>query len=281
MNSLRAKLIENASRAWLTNPEKQVCNSPPFQICSPGLPRPCSGGSTSICSPTSRRRGRSSKNGGSTTTPTDRTRASTGSHQPSSQHAPIRGKTGTESTYKRGQVGEKEVMSYRIRCIERYCIVRGRHVAITVEYPHSPLRLDTVDVFSYLTQRAFNKSSTLPHPTKWSCVPHFAFSSPLHTVTVLLATGVGIGGAGTAIGTGGGLNSRTIQAAIPATATDQTRIKKSRKRRNACILLNCGKSALRKKSRNRIRKTPSARPPIPATAPAVFKNAKSICTPTV
>ena len=29
-----------------------------------------------------------SKNGGSTTTPTDRTRASTGSHQPSSQHAP-------------------------------------------------------------------------------------------------------------------------------------------------------------------------------------------------
>ena len=31
---------------------------------------------------------RSSKNGGSTTTPTDRTRASTGSHQPSSQHAP-------------------------------------------------------------------------------------------------------------------------------------------------------------------------------------------------
>ena len=39
---------------------------------------------------------RSSKNGGTTTTPTDRTRASTGSHQPSSQHAPRRGKTGTE-----------------------------------------------------------------------------------------------------------------------------------------------------------------------------------------
>jgi hypothetical protein len=40
---------------------------------------------------TSMRHARSSKNGGSTTTPTDRTRASTGSHQPSSQHAPIRG----------------------------------------------------------------------------------------------------------------------------------------------------------------------------------------------
>jgi Integrase core domain len=59
------------------------------------------------CSPTSRRRVRSSKNGGSTTTPTDRTRASTGSHQLSSQHAPRRGITGTDSPYKRGQLGEQ------------------------------------------------------------------------------------------------------------------------------------------------------------------------------
>jgi hypothetical protein len=41
------------------------------------------------------------------TTPTDRTRASTGSHQSNSQHAPIRGKTGTDSPYERGQVGEQ------------------------------------------------------------------------------------------------------------------------------------------------------------------------------
>jgi hypothetical protein len=38
---------------------------------------------------------RSSKNGGPTTIPTDPTRASPGSHPPSSQHAPRRGKTGT------------------------------------------------------------------------------------------------------------------------------------------------------------------------------------------
>jgi hypothetical protein len=30
-----------------------------------------------------------------------------GSHQPSSQHAPIRGKTGTDSPYERGQIGEQ------------------------------------------------------------------------------------------------------------------------------------------------------------------------------
>src|SRR6266550_2453547 len=41
------------------------------------------------------------------TTPTDHTRASTGSHQLSSQHAPIRGITGTDSTYEWGQVGEQ------------------------------------------------------------------------------------------------------------------------------------------------------------------------------
>ena len=63
--------------------------------------------STSTCSLTSRRRDRSSKNGGSTTTPTDRARASTGSHRQSSQHAPRRGKTGTDSPYERGQVGEQ------------------------------------------------------------------------------------------------------------------------------------------------------------------------------
>src|SRR5690348_14549515 len=63
--------------------------------------------SMSICSPISKRRVRSSKNGGPTTTSTDRTRASTGSHQPSSQHAPSRGKTGTDSPYERGQLGEQ------------------------------------------------------------------------------------------------------------------------------------------------------------------------------
>jgi putative transposase len=54
-----------------------------------------------------RRRAGSSKNGGSTTTPTDRTRASTGSHRLSSQHAPRRGITGTDSLYERGQLGEQ------------------------------------------------------------------------------------------------------------------------------------------------------------------------------
>src|SRR5215472_3896617 len=63
--------------------------------------------STSTCSRTSARHARLSKNGGSTTTPTDHTRASTGSHQSSSQHAPIRGITGTDSTYEWGQVGEQ------------------------------------------------------------------------------------------------------------------------------------------------------------------------------
>src|SRR5208337_2139014 len=62
---------------------------------------------TSTCSPISKRRVRSSKNGGPTTTPTDRTRASTGLHHLSSQHAPTRGKTGTDSPYERGQVEEQ------------------------------------------------------------------------------------------------------------------------------------------------------------------------------
>src|SRR6185312_12441448 len=66
--------------------------------------------SMSICSPISKRRVRSSKNGGPTTTSTDRTRASTGSHQPSSQHAPSRGKTGTDSPYERGQLGEQVML---------------------------------------------------------------------------------------------------------------------------------------------------------------------------
>src|SRR5215212_5230099 len=63
--------------------------------------------STSTCSPTSRKPSRSSKNGGSTTTPTDHTRASTGSHQLSLQPALTRGKTGTDSPYERGQIGEQ------------------------------------------------------------------------------------------------------------------------------------------------------------------------------
>src|ERR1700690_4496488 len=63
--------------------------------------------SMSTCTQPSPRRATSSKNGGTTTTPTDRTRASTGSHQPSSQLAPRRGKTGTDSPYDRGQIGEQ------------------------------------------------------------------------------------------------------------------------------------------------------------------------------
>src|SRR6476620_11796554 len=70
--------------------------------------------STSTCSPTSRRHARSSKNGGSTTTPTDRTRALTGLHRLSSQHAPHQGITGTDSPDKRGQVGE-QVSGYHLR----------------------------------------------------------------------------------------------------------------------------------------------------------------------
>jgi hypothetical protein len=54
----------------------------------------------------STRLARSSRNGGSTTTPTDRTRASTGSHRPSLQPARLKGRTRTDSTYKRGQTGE-------------------------------------------------------------------------------------------------------------------------------------------------------------------------------
>src|SRR5689334_5392742 len=62
---------------------------------------------TSTSSPTSPRHAGSSKNGGSTTTPTDRTRASTGSLQPSLLHAPTRGITGTDSPYERGHLGEQ------------------------------------------------------------------------------------------------------------------------------------------------------------------------------
>src|SRR3954468_17910584 len=79
--------------------------------------------STSTCSPTSRRHARSSKNGGSTTTPTDRTRASTGSHRRSSQHAQRKGITGTDSPYKRGHIGE-QVMGHGQAVM--FCIVGGR-----------------------------------------------------------------------------------------------------------------------------------------------------------
>src|SRR5277367_3192854 len=81
--------------------------------CSASTDACATSASTSTCSSASKRRARSSKNGGPTTTPTDRTRASTGSHQPSSQHAPIRGKTGTDSPYERGQVGEQVTSSRR------------------------------------------------------------------------------------------------------------------------------------------------------------------------
>jgi hypothetical protein len=55
------------------------------------------------------------------TTPTDRTRASTGSHQPSSQHAPTRGKTGTDSPYERGQ-GHSPYNSLRNLTFKAYSI---------------------------------------------------------------------------------------------------------------------------------------------------------------
>src|SRR4051794_26792116 len=61
----------------------------------------------STCSPISTKLARSLRNGGSTTTPTDRTRASTGSHRPSLQPAPTGAKPRTDSTYKRGQIGEQ------------------------------------------------------------------------------------------------------------------------------------------------------------------------------
>ena len=74
--------------------------------------------STNICSPTSTRPGRSSKTGGSTTTPTDRIRASTGSHQASLPTVQTGTKTRTESTYKRGQSGVQvtRVSGCRRRC---------------------------------------------------------------------------------------------------------------------------------------------------------------------
>ena len=48
---------------------------------------------------------------GRITTPTDRTRALTGLHRLSSQHGQHQGITGTDSPYKRGQVGEQVTMS--------------------------------------------------------------------------------------------------------------------------------------------------------------------------
>src|SRR5262245_435857 len=60
-------------------------------------------------SQTSSRCASSSKTGGSTTTPKDCTRASTGSPQPSLQPAPRRGITRTDSTRERGH-NEEQVM---------------------------------------------------------------------------------------------------------------------------------------------------------------------------
>jgi hypothetical protein len=41
-----------------------------------------------------------------------------GSHQPSSQHAPIRGITGTDSPYERGQIGEQVTKTGRKELIQ-------------------------------------------------------------------------------------------------------------------------------------------------------------------
>ena len=61
----------------------------------------------STCSAISTRRMRLSKHGGSTTIPTGCTRTSTGSHQLASEHAPIRGITGTDFPFERGHFGEQ------------------------------------------------------------------------------------------------------------------------------------------------------------------------------
>jgi putative transposase len=58
-------------------------------------------------SPACQRPDGSSKNGGPTTTHSDRTRACTGSHRRSLQHAPARGITRTDSPHKRGHYGEQ------------------------------------------------------------------------------------------------------------------------------------------------------------------------------
>jgi len=59
------------------------------------------------------RPGRSSRTGGSTTTPTDPTRASKGLHRPSSPTAPAGAKTKTESTYNEGNQAAGQVGSQR------------------------------------------------------------------------------------------------------------------------------------------------------------------------
>ena len=52
-----------------------------------------------------------SKTGGSTTTPTDRTRALTGLHRSSLQPAPHQGITGTDSPYNEGKLGSRSVIA--------------------------------------------------------------------------------------------------------------------------------------------------------------------------
>jgi len=113
--------------------------------------------STSTCSPTSRKPVRSSKNGGSTTTPTDRIRASTGSHRLSSQHAPRRGITGTDSPYKRGQLGEQ---------VTRYPMPRGASQRQEVVQFRELVRWDlTPGLFAGPTQKVLGGLRTCP--TYW------------------------------------------------------------------------------------------------------------------
>jgi len=106
------ELTSNAMLNWQQQRGVEWHHIAPGNRCRMALSKASTAGcvtsaSTSTCSPASKRRARSSNTGGPTTTPTDRTRASTGLHQPSSQHAPTRGKTGTDSPYERGQIGEQ------------------------------------------------------------------------------------------------------------------------------------------------------------------------------
>jgi hypothetical protein len=119
---------------------------------------------------------RSSKSGGSTTTPTDRIRASTGSHQLSSQHAPRRGKTGTDSPYERGQIGEQ------VRCQSGALARRQRTVSAKAAAAREDL---IVRHGPMLFKKAeMNRSKFLPLP-----LLKLVFRNPTHPSDLTKAAG--------------------------------------------------------------------------------------------
>src|SRR6476619_5649549 len=86
------------------------------------------------------------------TTQTARTRASTGSHQLSSQHAPIRGITGTDSPYEWGQVGEQVTVSMKPRIVD----AGTKYLAISFSrLSGSSLFAGHVDFPAHDTEQAF------------------------------------------------------------------------------------------------------------------------------